>query len=91
VTPGVRSDANTTCGATSTAAGSLTVGVGSTLAQLQPNGAPDGRFAPGGRIGIAKPRQVSINAVARSGSRLVVLAGSAGNAVYVARYLLPNG
>jgi uncharacterized delta-60 repeat protein len=90
VTPGLRSDSDTTCGATSSAAEGLTVGVGSTLAQLGPDGTPNGRFARGGLIRIAKPPHVNINAVARSGSDRVVLAGFAGDAVYVARYLPPT-
>jgi hypothetical protein len=85
VTPGLRNFSDTTCGATSTAAGALTVGVGSTLAQLQPDGPPNNRFAGGGLIGITRPRGANVNAVVRSGSRRVVLAGFAGNAVYVAR------
>jgi hypothetical protein len=67
----------------------LTVGVGSTLAWLRADGAPNGRFVRGGVIRIAKPQHVSINAVARWGSRRVVAAGSAGDAIYVARYWRP--
>ena len=89
VTPGLPGFNDTTCGATSTPAGTLTVGVGSSLAQLQPDGAPNDRFARGGLIRIARPRGVGVNAVSSSGSRRVVLAGSAGNAAYVARYRLP--
>jgi uncharacterized delta-60 repeat protein len=92
VTPGLRSgDSDTTCGAASSAAGSLTIGVGSTLGQLRPNGAPNGLFAPGGLLRLAQPRGVCINAVARSGAQRVVVAGSAGHALYVARYRLPKG
>jgi uncharacterized delta-60 repeat protein len=92
VTRGLLSgDSDTTCGAASSAVGALTVGVGATLAQLRPDGAPNGRFAPGGLLRIAQPRGVSVNAVARSGSQRVVVAGSAGNALYVARYRLPKG
>ena len=87
--PNSPSAAIPTCGATSTPAGTLTVGVGSSLAQLQPDGAPNDRFARGGLIRIARPRGVGVNAVSSSGSRRVVLAGSAGNAAYVARYRLP--
>jgi uncharacterized delta-60 repeat protein len=89
VTPGLRNFSDTTCGATSTAAGALTVGVGSTLGQLQPDGTPNNRFARGGLTRITRPRGANVNAVVRSGSRRVVLAGFAGNAVYVARYQLP--
>jgi uncharacterized delta-60 repeat protein len=89
ITPGLRSFSDTTCGATSSAAGALTIGVGSSLGQLQADGTPNHRFARGGLIGIARPGGANVNAVVRSGSRRVVLAGSAGNAVYVARYRLP--
>jgi uncharacterized delta-60 repeat protein len=90
ITRGLHSDSDTTCGATTTSAGDLTVGVGSTVAQLLPSGKPSLRFARGGVIRITKPPQVSINAVARFGSDRVLLAGFAGDAVYVARYLLPT-
>jgi uncharacterized delta-60 repeat protein len=89
VTPGLRSFNDTTCGATSNAAGALTVGVGASLAQLQADGTPNDRFARGGIIRIARPRGVGVNAVVRAGSRRVVLAGFARNALYVARYRLP--
>ncbi len=84
-------DSDTTCGAASNASGDLTVGVGSTLGQLRPDGAPNGLFAPGGLLKIAQPRDVSVNAVAHSGSQRVVVAGSSGNALYVARYRLRQG
>jgi uncharacterized delta-60 repeat protein len=88
---GLRSgDSDTTCGAVSSVTDRLTVGVGSTLAQVRPDGAPNGLFAPAGLLRIAQPRDVSVNAVAHSGSQRVVVAGSAGNALYVARYRLPN-
>jgi hypothetical protein len=81
-------DGDGSAGATTTGAGELTVGVGSTVAQLLPSGKPNLRFARGGVIRITKPAQVSINAVVRFGSGRVVLAGFGGDAVYVARYLL---
>jgi uncharacterized delta-60 repeat protein len=93
VTRGLRDRDETTCGAASTAAGSLTVGVGSTLVRLRPDGTPNPSFARGGIITIAKPRQVALNAVARSGPRRVVVAGAAGNAspaLYVARFRRPR-
>jgi uncharacterized delta-60 repeat protein len=90
VTPGLSGDNNTTCGAASSAAGALTVGVGFTIAQLQPNGAPNGQVGRRGLIKISEPRNVTINAVRRPDWRRVVVAGSAGNAIYVARYLLPT-
>ena len=89
-TPGIGGNAITTCGITSTRAGQLTVAVQSKLAQLRPNGLPNTRFARAGVFTIGKPRQVFVNALVRSGSRLVV-AGSAGNSIYLGRYLLPGG
>lgn len=91
ITPGVGGNAITTCGVTSTKTGGVTVGVQSKLAQLLPNGVPNGRFAPGGVFSIAKPKQVFINALIGSGLRRIVVAGSAGNAIYIGRYLLPAG
>ena len=90
-TPGIGGNAITTCGITSTRTGLLTVGVQSKLTQLLPNGRPNTRFAPGGVFTIAKPKQVFINALVGSGPRRVVVAGSAGNAIYLGRYLLPVG
>ena len=77
-------------GDASTRAGQITVGVQSTLAQILPSGRPNRRFAPRGVFTIAKPRRVFINSVRRSGRRIVV-AGSAGDQIYVGRYLLPAG
>ena len=78
-----------TCGAAPSPSGGLIVGAGGTLAQLRPNGTPNRRFGPGGLLTIRKPARVMINAVARSGRRVVV-AGSARKALYVARYRLPR-
>jgi uncharacterized delta-60 repeat protein len=89
-TPGVGGNAVTTCGATATSAGALTVAVQSRVAQLRPDGLANRRFARGGVIKIAKPAQVFVNALIASGARRFVMAGSAGNAVYVSRYRLPN-
>jgi uncharacterized delta-60 repeat protein len=88
VTPGLSDGGETTCGATTSAAGALTVGVGSRLVRLQTNGSPNDSFAPGGLLTITAPPDVGVNAVARWGAHRVVLAGQAGNDVYVARYLL---
>jgi uncharacterized delta-60 repeat protein len=85
VAPGPRSDNYTTCGATATGRG-LTAGVGAALIQLNAHGFPNRRFASGGRLRISRPRGVAINAVVSSGRRTVTVAGSAGNAIYVARY-----
>ena len=90
VTPGGSSGEDTTCGAASAPAGGLTVGVGSVLAQLRPDGARNRRFARGGLINIARPRRVTINAVVRTSSRRLVVAGAAGNSLYAARYRLPR-
>ena len=79
------SDGNaTTCGAALTTSGSLTVGVQSQVAQLTARGARRARFAPGGVLAITQPADVEINAVSRTDSRRVVVAGSAGNDIYVA-------
>jgi len=90
-TPGIGGNAITTCGITSTRAGLLTVAVQSKLAQLLADGRPNTRFAPRGVFTIAKPKQVFINSLVGSGPRRIVVAGSAGNAIYVGRYLLPAG
>src|SRR5436190_13376784 len=91
VTPGVGGNAITTCGAMATRAGQVTVGVQAKLAQLLPDGLPNTRFASRGVFGIAAPPQVSVNAVVGSRLRRIVVAGSAGNAIYVGRYLPPAG
>lgn len=87
--PGAKSDSDTTCGATVASTGTMTMGVGPSLAQLTPEGAPDTSFGPGGVLGVKKPKGVSINAVAPSGNGRVVVAGSANSDLYVARYRLP--
>jgi uncharacterized delta-60 repeat protein len=84
VLPGVPGDNDTTCGATA-AQGNLTVGVGPVLAQLSSTGTPNASFAPGGLLRITTPTRTTVNAVAGSG-RNIVAAGSAGRALYVARY-----
>jgi uncharacterized delta-60 repeat protein len=87
---GATSGSDTTCGAVSGASGNLIVGAGAMLAGLSQNGTPNRRFAPGGLMTIRNPAQVTINAVARSGRQRIVVAGAAGNALYVARYRLPT-
>lgn len=89
VTPGLRGGSDTTCGAALGPAGTLTAGVGVSLAQLLPGGTANGAFAPGGVLRIAAPRGVGINAVVLPGGRRAVVAGFAGSSLYVARYLLP--
>ena len=88
IVQGLEDSSNTTCGAALGADGSLTAGVGSTLAQLGPTGAANPGFAPDGLFRITRPRKVGLNAVARSGERRIVVAGSAGRGIYVGRYLL---
>jgi uncharacterized delta-60 repeat protein len=91
VIQGLNANNETTCGATSTVGGKLTVGVGSVLAQLQPGGTANGRFGRGGMLTIATPPNVNINGVARWGSSRIVVAGFAGSgSAYVARYWLPT-
>ena len=89
VVQGLLDSGDTTCGAALRAAGGLTVGVGHTLAAVKSNGAADTRFARGGILTIAKPAHVVMNALAPSGSCSFAVAGSAGNDVYLARYLQP--
>lgn len=76
----------TTCGAAVDATSAVTTGVGATLVQLTSRGAPNTAFAPGGFITIGAPPQVNLNAVNGAGAARIVIAGFAGNAVYVARY-----
>jgi uncharacterized delta-60 repeat protein len=90
VIPGLGGNAITTCGDASTRTGEITVALQSTLAQVLPGGLPNVRFAPRGVFTISKPRDVFINSLVRSG-RHVLVAGSAGNKIYVGRYLLPAG
>lgn len=87
VVTGVGDNSITTCGAAGTPAGQITVGAQSTLVQLLPSGRPNLRFAPRGVFKIATPQRVFMNAVATAGSRRIVVAGSAGNNIYVGRYL----
>jgi uncharacterized delta-60 repeat protein len=87
VTPGLGGNAFTTCGATGTPAGELTVGLASKVAQLLPNGRPNTRFAPRGVFTVATPKQVLINALVAGPRRRLVLGGSAGTALYVGRFL----
>ncbi len=90
VIQGLSVSSETTCGATPTTTGKLTVGVGPVLVQLQPVGTANGRFGRRGMLTITKPPSVNINGVARWGSSRIVLAGFAGNSAYVARYWLPT-
>jgi hypothetical protein len=89
ITPGVGGNAITTCGATSTKGGEVTVAVQSRLTQLLPSGLPNRRFARGGVVKIVEPRQVFVNALIASGTRRMTMVGAAHNVIYVSRYLLP--
>ncbi len=88
MTPGLGGNAITTCGMISTAAGQITVGLEAKLAQLLPSGRPNTRFAAGGVAAIVAPGQVFISALANSQPNRLVVAGSAGDQMYVGRYLL---
>jgi hypothetical protein len=90
VLAGVGGNAITTCGDASTRTGEITVAVQSTLAQVLPSGLPNVRFSPEGVFTISKPRDVFINSLVCV-RRHVLVAGSAGNKIYVGRYLLPAG
>lgn len=79
-----------TCGATRTASGGLLTGFGSTLVQLTSRGARRAAFAPAGVLEIAQPENLGINAVERWDPRRVVAAGSAGQSLYLSRYVLPK-
>ena len=89
-TQGLSDGAFPTCGATRTVNGGLVAGVGSTLVQLTSRGARRAAFAPGGMLQIAQPPDLAINAVERWDPRRVVSAGSAGDALYASRYVLPK-
>jgi uncharacterized delta-60 repeat protein len=78
-----------TSGVARTGGGTLTAGIGPSLIQLRANGKPRPRFGPRGTIDIEAPANVAINAVRRLGRRQVIVAGSAGNDLYVARYVFP--
>ena len=90
-TLGLGGNAITTCGVSGTSAGQLTVALQNKVAQLLPNGRPNTRFAPRGVFTIRNPGQVFVNALVASGSSALAMAGSSGNSLYVARYLLPTG
>jgi uncharacterized delta-60 repeat protein len=78
---------DTTCGAVPASGGGLTIGVGSTLARITGTGVSDPAFGPGGRVRIASPRSVELNAAAAGAGGSVVVAGSTGRRLYIARWL----
>lgn len=89
VTSGLGADVTNqpNCGATAVATDAVTIGIGSTLVQLTSKGTPSTGFAPGGIFKISAPAQVLLLAVIRGGTGRIVLAGSAGDAAYVGRYV----
>lgn len=66
------------------------MGVESAIVQLTPRGARRERFGPRGKAAINVPADVSLNAVEQDGRRRIVVAGNAGNAVYVSRWIVPG-
>lgn len=65
----------------------VTAGVGNSIVRLTSAGVADTRFAPGGVLNIGVPAQITINAVERWDAGRILVAGSAGNDFYAARYL----
>ena len=88
VIPGASGGEDTTCGAAADS-GIFTLSAGSSFAQLLPDGTPNVSFAPGGITILATPAELGINAVVLPSSDRAVLAGAAGNNLYVGRFLLP--
>jgi uncharacterized delta-60 repeat protein len=86
VVPGLQDDDLPNCGATVTGNGVLTAGVGATLAQVDATGRPSRSFARGGVFKIRRPSGVSINAVTSAGPSSFLVTGTAGTALYVARF-----
>jgi uncharacterized delta-60 repeat protein len=80
---------DTTCGAADDD-GVFTLGAGASLAQLLPDGSPNADFAPGGITNVETPADVAIAAVVLTGRGTAVFAGTAGNNLYVGRFLLPT-
>jgi uncharacterized delta-60 repeat protein len=88
VIPGASGGEDTTCGAATTG-GVFTLGAGASFAQLLADGTPNATFAPGGITNIGTPADVGINAVVLPSPDRAVLAGSAGNDLYVSRFVVP--
>ena len=88
VIPGASGGEDTTCGAAANG-GVFTLGAGASFAQLLPDGTPNANFAPGGITNIGTPADLAINAVVLPSPHSAVLAGVAGNNLYVGRFLLP--
>jgi len=79
-------DGQTNCGAAVNARNAVTTGVGATLVQVTSNGTPNTGFGPGGFVSIGVPANVTLLAVTPADAGRIVLAGFAGDAIYVARY-----
>ena len=88
VIPGASGGEDTTCGAAADA-GVFTLSAGSSFAQVLPDGTPNASFAPGGITILGTPADLGINAVVLPSPGRAVLAGSAGNNLYVGRFVLP--
>jgi len=90
VIPGASDDSDTTGGAAELG-GVFTLGVGSSFAQLHPDGTPNENFAPGGITNIGVPPQVDLNAAVLPRPHIAVLAGFVENVgnLYVSRWRLP--
>jgi hypothetical protein len=57
------------------------------LARITGTGVSDPAFGPGGRVRITSPRGVGLNAAAAGARGSVVVAGSTGRRLYIARWL----
>lgn len=90
ILPGVTDGQGTTCGASATPSGGITVGIENLIVQLTSTGRPDKSFAKGGVATISKPANVYLNAVSAYVNDRFVTAGSVGNYIYVARYRRPG-
>lgn len=85
VTDGVSDGSQPLAGAALTAGGGLAVGVGNWMVGLTSTGQPDTSFGAGGFFSIARPKNVTVEALL-AGRGTLTGAGSAGNALYLARY-----
>ena len=86
--PGASGGEDTTCGAAAKG-GVFTLGAGASFAQLLRDGRPNANFAPGGITNLSTPSDLGINAVVLPSPHTAVLAGFAGNNLYVGRFVLP--
>ena len=87
ISDGVSDGAQPLSGAAPTAGGGLAIGVGNWILGLTPSGLKNKQFGSSGAFKITRPAAVSINALlSGSSGRTITAAGSAGNALYLARY-----